>query len=96
MNLFLEQLQALVRMPSRVDGVLGRIERGELEVIARPSSRLERQILALTKTLDRLMWAILFGVVLLVGTIFYINGEQLFGTIGFGLSLFFLLMMFLR
>ncbi len=95
-NIFVTQIQALIRMPSRVDQILGRIERGELEVIARPSTRLEQQIQALTKTLDRLVWAILFAVWLLAGSIFYISGERLLGTIGFGMAIFFLIVMILR
>ncbi len=83
LDLFLDWLlaqgEALLTMPVRLEAALTRIERGELRVMARASPDLEERILRLTQAVDRLVGAVFFGALLLVGALLYTSGQRLLG-----------------
>jgi predicted unusual protein kinase regulating ubiquinone biosynthesis (AarF/ABC1/UbiB family) len=83
--------RALSRLPERLDQALTRMERGELMVTARASPSLERRLRHLSRSLDRLVGAVVFAAILLVGALLYTNGDQLLGGIGLGLAILSLL-----
>jgi predicted unusual protein kinase regulating ubiquinone biosynthesis (AarF/ABC1/UbiB family) len=82
----LEQVKVLATLPTRVDGVLTKIERGEMVVVARPAPELQRQLHRMTRATNRLMAAVVFAAALLSGSLFYINGELVFAGVGFSLA----------
>jgi predicted unusual protein kinase regulating ubiquinone biosynthesis (AarF/ABC1/UbiB family) len=61
----LEQVRILAGLPARLDGVLGRAERGELTVTARAAPELQRQLERMTTAINRLVVAVLVAAVLL-------------------------------
>jgi predicted unusual protein kinase regulating ubiquinone biosynthesis (AarF/ABC1/UbiB family) len=77
---------ALASIPSRLGTVLSRLERGQLVVMASAAPDLERSLGRLTRTINRLVMAVLFAALLLGGALLYISGERLIGGIGFGLA----------
>jgi predicted unusual protein kinase regulating ubiquinone biosynthesis (AarF/ABC1/UbiB family) len=79
--------RVLSRLPARLDQALGRIERGDLTVTARASSGLELRLRHLSRSLDRLVGAVVFAAILLVGALLYTNGDHLLGGIGLGLAI---------
>ncbi len=91
----LEQAGLLGGFPRRIDATLRRIERGELEVRASVSKDLEAQLRSLTWAVERLVGAVLFGVVLLVGVVLLMARQVGFGGAALGLALI-LLIVWLR
>jgi predicted unusual protein kinase regulating ubiquinone biosynthesis (AarF/ABC1/UbiB family) len=81
-----EQGRLLSTLPRRVDGVLGKAERGDLLVTARADPALERSLARLTRAINRLVAAVIFGALLLVAAQLYLNGEQLLGIAGLALA----------
>ena len=81
------QGRALVSLPTRLDSALDRIDRGTLTVTARAAPELERQVAGLTRAINRLVGAVVFLGLLLVGALLLISGETLFGGIGLVLAL---------
>jgi predicted unusual protein kinase regulating ubiquinone biosynthesis (AarF/ABC1/UbiB family) len=71
----LEQAQLLASLPRRIDATLSRIERGELEVRASASSELEAQLRSLTWAVERLVGAVIFGVLVMVSVLLYGAGR---------------------
>ncbi len=92
----IEQGEALLRAPARLDAALSRIERGDLEVTARPSIDLARRLAYLTRMVDRLVGAVIFSAVLLAGTLLYTSGEQTLGGAAFLVAAALLLIWVLR
>jgi predicted unusual protein kinase regulating ubiquinone biosynthesis (AarF/ABC1/UbiB family) len=86
-----EEGTALVSLPSRLEGALGRLERGQLMVMASAAPGLERSLGRLARAINRLVAAIAFAALLLGAALLYISGESLIGGIGFGLALLALL-----
>ena len=82
-----EQGGALIRMPSRISSSLAKLERGELTVRAQAAPDLERRLRSLTRAINRLVAAVVFGALLLVGAQLYLGGEHWLGGIGLGLAL---------
>jgi predicted unusual protein kinase regulating ubiquinone biosynthesis (AarF/ABC1/UbiB family) len=80
------QGRALISLPGRLDSVLDRIERGTLTVTARAGPELERQIAGLTRSINRLVGAVVFLGLLVVGALLWIGGETLFGAVGLALA----------
>jgi predicted unusual protein kinase regulating ubiquinone biosynthesis (AarF/ABC1/UbiB family) len=78
---------ALASIPSRLDAALGRLERGQLVVMASAAPDLERSLGRLTRAIDRLVVAVVFAGLLLGGALLYLSGERLIGEVGFGLAL---------
>ncbi|HSB91445.1 MAG TPA: AarF/UbiB family protein [Anaerolineales bacterium] len=60
-----EQVRILAGLPSQLDRVLGRIERGELTVIARAAPELQRQLERMTTAINRLVLAVLAAAIVL-------------------------------
>jgi predicted unusual protein kinase regulating ubiquinone biosynthesis (AarF/ABC1/UbiB family) len=87
LEVLVEQGKALISLPSRLDSALGKMERGDLIVTARAAPELNRSISWLIHAINRLVAAVIFSVLLLVGSLLYINGERLLGAIGLGLGL---------
>lgn len=85
------QGRLLGRLPERLDQALGRIERGDLTVTARASADLELRLRRLSRSLDRLVGAVVFAALLLVGALLYTNGDRMLGEIGLGLAIISLL-----
>jgi len=79
--------QVLGRLPQRLDQALGRIERGDLTVTARASAGLELRLRHLSRSLDRLVGAVVFAALLLVGALLYTDGDRLLGGVGLGLAI---------
>jgi predicted unusual protein kinase regulating ubiquinone biosynthesis (AarF/ABC1/UbiB family) len=67
----------VARLPGRIDDVIGRIERGDLEVKAPETEQLLRR---LRRTLERVVSAIVFAA-LLVGGVIIRPGATVFGTV---------------
>ena len=86
LKILIDQGGALLRMPGRLDGAIGKIERGELSVVARASPDLERRIDALVRAINRLVGAVLFAGLILVGALLMLNGERVIGEICLGLA----------
>jgi predicted unusual protein kinase regulating ubiquinone biosynthesis (AarF/ABC1/UbiB family) len=82
-----KQGRAMATLPSRLDSTLTKIERGDLVVTARAAPELDRSIARLTNAINRLVAAVIFAVLLLVGSLLYINGEFLLGGIGLAIAL---------
>jgi len=82
-----EQGGALIQMPSRISSSLAKLERGELTVRAQAAPDLERRLRSLTRAINRLVAAVVFGALLLVGAQLYLGGEHWLGGIGLGLAL---------
>lgn len=92
----LEQGQALLTMPVRLEAALTKIERGELRVMARAAPDLEERIARLTQAVDRLVGAVFFGALLLVGALLYTSGQRLLGGVALALAALLLAREFLR
>jgi hypothetical protein len=65
---------------------LDKAERGDLLVTARADPALDRSLSRLTRAINRLVAAVLFGALLLAGAQLYLNGQPLLGAIGLALA----------
>lgn len=81
------QVRLLSGMPARMDSVLAKAERGELLVTARADPVLERSLARLTRAINRLVAAVLFVALLLVGAQLYLNDQRLLGGVAAALAL---------
>ncbi len=79
--------RALASLPSRLDSMLVKIERGQMTVTAKAAPELDRNLARLTRAINRLVAAIVFAVLLAVGALLYINGEPILGGIGLAIAL---------
>ena len=79
--------RALVSLPSRLDSMLVKIERGELTVTAKADPKLDRSLERLSNAINRLVAAVVFAAFLLVGAVLYISDEPLLGASGLALAL---------
>ncbi len=86
LKVLIEQGGALLRMPGRLEAAVGKIERGELSVVARASPDLERRIDSLVRAIDRLVGAVLFAGLILVSALLILNGEKVIGEVRLGLA----------
>jgi predicted unusual protein kinase regulating ubiquinone biosynthesis (AarF/ABC1/UbiB family) len=80
------QSRLLGGLPGRLDSVLEKAERGDLLVTARADPALDRSLTRLTRAINRLVTAVIFGALLLAGAQLYLNGQPLLGAIGLGLA----------
>jgi predicted unusual protein kinase regulating ubiquinone biosynthesis (AarF/ABC1/UbiB family) len=71
----MQQAGLLGGFPRRIDATLRRIERGELEVRASASKDLEAQLRSLTLAVERLVGAVIFGVLVMVGILLFGAGH---------------------
>jgi predicted unusual protein kinase regulating ubiquinone biosynthesis (AarF/ABC1/UbiB family) len=81
-----EQVRAVSRLPTRLDNTLALIERGQFKVIADVTPELESQIKGLTKSINRLIWVFLFGVLFLAGTFLYVRDYESVAIFVYGMS----------
>ncbi len=79
--------RALASLPSRLDSMLVRIERGEMTVTAKAAPELDRNLERLSSAINRLVAAMVFTVLLVVGALLYLNGEPILGGIGLAIAL---------
>jgi predicted unusual protein kinase regulating ubiquinone biosynthesis (AarF/ABC1/UbiB family) len=86
-RLLVEQARVMVTLPSRLDAALTRIEQGTLTVTTKASPELQTQLRGLTRAVNRLVAAVIFGVFLISSGWLYVNGEQILGAVSLGLSL---------
>jgi predicted unusual protein kinase regulating ubiquinone biosynthesis (AarF/ABC1/UbiB family) len=75
-GLLIEQARALSTLPTRVDATLAKIERGEVLVTMKVTPDLERQLKTLTRSVDRVVGAIIFAALALIGSMLYVSGER--------------------
>jgi predicted unusual protein kinase regulating ubiquinone biosynthesis (AarF/ABC1/UbiB family) len=87
LEVLVEQGKTIVTLPSRLDATLQRIESGSLMVTARAAPELDRSLSHLIRSINRLVASVVFSVLLLVGSLLYVNDEKLLGGIGLGLGL---------
>jgi predicted unusual protein kinase regulating ubiquinone biosynthesis (AarF/ABC1/UbiB family) len=80
------QSRLLGGLPGRLDSVLVKAERGDLLVTARADPALDRSLTRLTRAINRLVSAVIFGALLLAGAQLYLNGQRLPGIIGLALA----------
>ncbi len=81
-----EFLALLVRLPAETDRFLGKALAAELEVKVAPSRKLEQDIQALTGTIDRLVWGVVFAALLIAGVLWVINRFVTLGAIALVLA----------
>ena len=81
-EMLMEQGRALATLPTRLDQALTKIESGDLRVTARADPTLDRSLAKLTWAINRLVAAVIFAILLLVGSLLIINGEEILGAIG--------------
>ncbi|HEY46162.1 MAG TPA: AarF/ABC1/UbiB kinase family protein [Anaerolineae bacterium] len=86
-GILIEQARALSTLPTRLDTTLAKIERGEILVTMKVTPDLERQLKTLTRSVDRVVGAIFFAALALVGSVLYISGERSLGAVGLGMAL---------
>ena len=80
-------LRTLAGLPRQLETVLGRLERGQMQVVM---PQVARQMGALDRTMRRLLGGIIFAALLFGGTQFYLAGHMLSGELllaGAGLAL---------
>ena len=85
-------LQVLIALPGRTDRVLTQMERGELNV---QTPRLERQIMYVEQSLNRLVGGLVFSGLLIGGAVLYTSNVTLAQTLmgGSGLALLWMIFM---
>ncbi|MCU1407444.1 MAG: AarF/ABC1/UbiB kinase family protein, partial [Glaciihabitans sp.] len=66
-----------LRLPKRLDGLINRLEDGSLSV---GSHKLERQVARLDRVVRRIVWALVFGALLIAGAILRAD-DAVFGTV---------------
>ena len=82
-----QEAGSLARLPGKLDQALKRLDEGTLTVTARAAPALEYRLARLSRALDRLVWAVVFGALLLVGALLYSSSEHVLGGISLGLAL---------
>lgn len=70
-----EQGGALLRLPAKLDGTLGKIESGQLVVTAQAGTSFQVQIDALRRSVNRVRSSVIFSATFLAAAYLYINGE---------------------
>ncbi len=86
-GLLIEQARALSTLPTRMESTLAKIERGEILVTMKVTPDLEQQLKTLTRSVDRVVGAIFFAALSLIGSVLYISGERSLGAIALGMAL---------
>jgi predicted unusual protein kinase regulating ubiquinone biosynthesis (AarF/ABC1/UbiB family) len=79
--------RALASLPSRLDSMLAKLERGEITVMASAAPELERSLERLIRAINRLVAAIVLGGLLLVAAQLYINGEPILAGVASAIAL---------
>jgi predicted unusual protein kinase regulating ubiquinone biosynthesis (AarF/ABC1/UbiB family) len=80
LSTFLSQLTeigtALVHLPTQFDRVIGTMLRGELRVTVGATDALIREVHVLNKSMNRLIWTLVFSVLLLAGIVLEVSGYR--------------------
>jgi predicted unusual protein kinase regulating ubiquinone biosynthesis (AarF/ABC1/UbiB family) len=71
----LDWLRQLAALPTRLDNAFGRLERGELTVITKPSPEQKRQAAQLNTALNRLTGGVVFAALAVAASLLYVNGQ---------------------
>jgi predicted unusual protein kinase regulating ubiquinone biosynthesis (AarF/ABC1/UbiB family) len=87
LRILIEQGRALSTLPTRLDTTLTKIERGEVLVTMKVTPDLERQLRTLTRSVDRVVGAIFFAALALIGSVLYVSGERSLGAVALGMAL---------
>ena len=82
-----ESGRTLVSLPGRLDSALADLEAGRLTVTTKADPALDRSLARLTRAINSLVAAVVFAVLLLVGALLYLNGEQALAAIALILAL---------
>jgi predicted unusual protein kinase regulating ubiquinone biosynthesis (AarF/ABC1/UbiB family) len=72
----IENGRRMASFPARLDEVLSDLEAGRLTITARADPTLARTLAQLTGAVNRLVMAVVFAALLLVGYLLYVNGER--------------------
>ena len=67
---------SLARLPVQADRLIGTLLRGDIRVNVADTDALIREIHSLNKAMNRLIWALIFGVLLLAGIVLEISGYR--------------------
>ena len=98
-NILLDQLveqgSALARLPKRLDQTMALLERGDHQVEARFTADTDQNVRRLARGLERLVWALLFGVLFLTGAFLLTREIELVAYLSLGVSLLFLIKLLL-
>jgi predicted unusual protein kinase regulating ubiquinone biosynthesis (AarF/ABC1/UbiB family) len=86
LNWLVEEGRSVLSLPSRMEAMLARIDRGDVRLIARADPELEKRLRALTRAIERLVGSVVFAALLLVGSLLTTSGHSLLGGIGLGLA----------
>ncbi|UCF61386.1 MAG: AarF/ABC1/UbiB kinase family protein [Anaerolineaceae bacterium] len=86
-RILIEQARALSTLPTRMESTLEKIERGEILVTMKVTPDLEQQLKTLTRSIDRVVGAIFFAALSLIGSVLYVSGERLLGAVALGMAL---------
>ncbi len=79
--------RALASLPSRLDSMLVKIERGEMIVTAKAAPELDHNLRRLSRAVNRLVAALVFAALLMVSSLLYVNEEPLLAAIGLAFAL---------
>ena len=81
-----ETVRPLLTLPIHLETLLLRANRGDLKLRVAPARSLERQLRQIELAARRMVWGIVFAVLLVSGTLLYVNEEAALGRIGWGLA----------
>jgi predicted unusual protein kinase regulating ubiquinone biosynthesis (AarF/ABC1/UbiB family) len=76
LNWLIESGRTLASFPARLDATLADLQAGRLTVMAKADPSLDRSLTRLARAVNSLGAALVFAVLLLAGTLLYVNGEQ--------------------
>ena len=79
--------RALASLPSRLDSMLVKIERGEMIVTAKAAPELDHNLKRLSRAINRLVAALVFAALLIVSSLLYVNEQPLLAAIGLAFAL---------
>jgi predicted unusual protein kinase regulating ubiquinone biosynthesis (AarF/ABC1/UbiB family) len=75
LNWLIESGRTLASFPARLDATLADLQAGRVTVMARADPSLDRSLTRLARAVNSLGAALVFAVLLLAGTLLYVNGE---------------------
>jgi predicted unusual protein kinase regulating ubiquinone biosynthesis (AarF/ABC1/UbiB family) len=78
--------QTAISIPTQLKDVLGRFQRGNVEIRLRTSDDLERGIGIIVSTINGIIRAVIFASLLAAGTYLYVNGYSIPGIVGWSLA----------
>lgn len=88
--------RVIISLPGRLDATLNDLQAGRLTVTTRPDPALERRLDRLTGAINRLVAAVVFAALLLVGYLLYAGGELALSAAALALALVAIVVVLLR